>query len=108
MIFAKPPPAPLIPIEWCEVTIIFRRHAGNVDAIDGMAYGTLTIHPSLNDPASVDITHLPSKVRIARMGSVDDARTAAEWLWNQCRTAWTGDNVDKSKLTREALEWLQQ
>ena len=52
-------------------------------------------------------SNLPSKLAVARMSSIPDAVQATEWLWAQCRVAWLEEDVDKSKLTAEVLQWIE-
>ena len=101
-----PPAPPPPPAQWRELTVVFRRKCGDVKAVDGVALGTLAVHPAWDADDCAVITHLPSKLAVARMSSIPDAVQATEWLWAQCRVAWLEEDVDKSKLTAEVLQWI--
>lgn len=110
---------PLVPIgppkvkktapQWAEMTIVFRQPAGNLLTEDGIRYGTLAVHPSLNpsDPA-VTVTHLPTKLAVIKVKEVNCAVAFTEQLWDRCSEAFSrpGDDVDRSKIPANVLQWI--
>ncbi len=100
--------APVKPL-WVERTLIFRRPAGNVVALDGWVYGQLAVHATWSSPnlPPVTICHLPSMLAVARLAEVNEAVAQVEWLWESCPRAFTGEVVDTKQLTEGVLQWLQ-
>lgn len=94
---------------WVERTIIFRRPAGNVIALDGWIYGTLAVHSTWDDPTKplVTITHQPSKLPVARLNNPDEAVAKVEWLWDQCPREWIEERPSKDRVPKEVLEWCK-
>ena len=96
--------------EWLERTIVFRRPGGNVVTIDGWVYGTLAIHATWDssDLQPVTITHMPSRLAVARLSDVDEALAQVEWLWDVCPLQWVEETVNPTQLPAEITQWAQE
>lgn len=107
----RPPVVPTTLPEWREMTIVFRLSSGAVHTEDGICYATLAVHPSLseNDPA-VTVTHLPTKLAIFKVNEANDAVALVEQLWLKCADAFKrrGEDVDRSKVPPDVLQWIKE
>lgn len=102
--------APVTRLEWRERTLVFRQRGGRVNAVHGWQYGTLVVHRSLagfNVP-NFTITHRPSLVAVAKLADSDEAVVQTEWLWESCPRAWCEDEVNKTLISKEVLQWLKE
>lgn len=90
---------------WSERTIVWRLSCGMVLAKHGWLYGTLMVHSGFSHDLT-SVTHLPSKVEVARMPDEATARELVEQLWEACRPAWVGAEVDKASIPAEYVELL--
>src|SRR6185312_3829633 len=108
---------PLIPITlvaprtvlltWEERTLVWRRPAGNVVAVDGWVYGALAVHGTWDgNRKPVTITHRPSTLVVARCDSPEQAVKDAEWLWQRCPNKWVMDCPTLAELPADVVQWL--
>ena len=106
-----PPKAPPVLPTWSEpFTIIFRLPSGVIHSEDGVRYGTLGIHATLDgDQPPVTVTHLPSKVPLFFTDEVEDAVALAEKLWEVCADAFkrSGEEIDRSKISPPMMAWIR-
>ena len=107
MILTGPPPTPVIPAQWRELTVVFRLPTGRILTVDGHALGTLAVHPSWDTDSGVTITHLPTKLVVARMEDAAGAVQAVEWLWERCRHVWIKHEVDPAAVPQDVMDWIR-
>lgn len=107
LVTVRPPPGIVTP-EWVERTLIFRLPTLRVVAVDGWVYGTLAVHSTWDDPdlPPVTITHLPSKLAVARMMEPQEAAAQVEWLWQAWPGGW-GEEPDIGRVPKEVAEWCR-
>lgn len=104
------PATPVVKPEWVERHLVFRFPSGRVHAQLASWYGTLAVHPAL--PSEVDsslyiVTHTPTRLAIVKVATIEDAVTIAEYLWDNYRLAFYQiDDVDKTKLPPNVVEWI--
>jgi hypothetical protein len=105
-----------IELEWRERTIVFRRTSSSkthtnagIVALDGWQYGTLVAHATWDDKNAppYTITHLPSKLMVARISDCDETLAQTERLWQSCPLAWAGYDVNKQLIPKEVVQWLK-
>lgn len=107
-----PPKAQVVEPEWFERTFIFRLNGGGIHAEDGYQYGTLGVHPTLPNEKEqlVSVTHVPSKLSIMRVSTIEDGLKATEMLWAQARDVWKLYDPDevRAKLPPNIATWIKE
>lgn len=97
--------------EWVEISLVFRKPAGNVLIQEAWQYGPLAIHPTLPDePPMIAVTHIKSLLAIMRVTDVDDASAAVEYLFSSCPDAWMNDEVEVviKLIPAKIVTWIKK
>lgn len=110
IVVVQPPPPPVLAVEWQEQDTVYRLPGGRVIVLESLRYGSLAVHATLpDDPGTIVLTHLPSRIAIVRVETVEDAVAIAERLWDVCHTAWTDVwDVNKSKIPADVEQWIRR
>ncbi len=106
-----PPKAPPVLPTWSEpFTLIFRLPSGAIHSEDGIRYGTLAIHATLDeDQPAVTVTHLPTKTPMFYADEVEDAVALTEALWLRCGAALKrrGEEIERLLISADDMAWIK-